>query len=651
MPTSEDISGLVIGLILYQTLQYVCRHAVQSLLPARYDNVRRRAQSCPDYFVFPIGILLTAASTPICLTAFAFTDASADRLGLARSMAPMEKVCLGSRAVLWMSELPLLSHSLTYVVHHILSISSLAVVLAQGLPLRPLYLIYAGLITELCSDTTAIMKFHGWNHTNSTLFASVASINAIAMLLLRALPAVVFIPFYLLPTWSNPTLAYMAAVAFYVGWLLWLAFKQLVTLGHVRFVLARPAQIWFCESVRISIFSVFFGLAVVLAQTTTAITYCWGRNAPIGTPESRDIAIIGLGAVVAGFSGAQLANGWILAVAEKKSEGTGTKPTEAVMAQAPRQVSARPDSKIGLAEASDQSSEYASFNGRMNAGTNGSKRQITIWSCLSGISVQGGVLFSAFWVLLSHKFTIFVDTSLLLASMGLSLPLGEAVGRVGCYFGGCCGSISNKDGRRLHPALQILCASLNFLVFLCLVAALVEGSVNVRTAGVMAVLANAATRLVINPLRSDARGRTEAITNSLAFLQLLISMSLFFKLEFEAGKDAWACVALVIRLTGATFFSIWFARQAWVKVVPQLLTIWRDMTMRWPWLSQPVSFVYAFSSCVIALTFMNDTMAPTGVGEVKGTGFSHAGEFLTGPWFLFCALVSGTMPVLLMSTW
>lgn len=78
-----------------------------------------------------------------------------------------------------------------------------------------------------------------------------------------------------------------------------------------------------------------------------------------------------------------------------------------------------------------------------------------------GLSFFGGLLFAFFYLLISssrHSFSFLQVMDLLLPS----LSLGQSIGRIGCYFAGCCaGSIE-------FMPIQLLSSLCHFVIFLLL---------------------------------------------------------------------------------------------------------------------------------------------------------------------------------------
>ena len=260
---------LLIALAAYHPIQTLMQAILHRVNPGLYATLAadRRAKLDP-YFVFYAGILITTLGTPICLEAYRSTPAATDVFGADRHVTPAGQICLGSRAVLWVSELPLLAYSPEYLLHHVLSLSALVAVLARGAVLRPLYLIYAGLVTELLSDTVAILRHHGHTTKTSRPFARLVAANAVAVLLLRVVPGLYVM--YLLS--ADAHLAWAAPVTFYTGYMLYCSWRQLSGLGYLSSSPKRPINLHI-GSLIIPLFSILFGTAMAAAQISTAVIY------------------------------------------------------------------------------------------------------------------------------------------------------------------------------------------------------------------------------------------------------------------------------------------------------------------------------------------------------------------------------------------
>ncbi|KZL74388.1 hypothetical protein CI238_04400 [Colletotrichum incanum] len=230
-----DCAPIVVGLAVYQLLNQCLHRAVKRFNPDFYAKLELdRYNKLAPYFVFPLGILLTLFTTPICLIAYDETPSATDTFGLDRPITTNGKICLSSRTVLWISEMPLLRYSSEYVAHHLLSLGSLALVMVAKSPRRPIYLIYAGLVTELFSDAVALLRFHGRNATNSSTFRRAMLANVLSMISLRIMPVIAYT--VVMPETRG---YYACGIAFYCLYLARLTFLQLGTLGYHEMKLGR----------------------------------------------------------------------------------------------------------------------------------------------------------------------------------------------------------------------------------------------------------------------------------------------------------------------------------------------------------------------------------------------------------------------------
>ncbi|KAE9569709.1 hypothetical protein CGCF415_v005403 [Colletotrichum fructicola] len=226
----SDLTCILMGLAGYQFLNRLSHYVVKHCSPSFYAALEKdRSSKLAPYFVFPLGILLTLVSTPICLHAYSNTPQDTDTFGVQRPFTTTGKICLASRGILWVSELPLLAYSPEYVTHHVLSLASLLLVLVRSMPRRPIYLIYAGLITELFSDNVALLRLHGRHAGSSLTFRRAMLANVVGMVLLRILPIVFFTA-----GMKKTSPDYMGGIVMYCVYLLRLSFLQLKILGLIK---------------------------------------------------------------------------------------------------------------------------------------------------------------------------------------------------------------------------------------------------------------------------------------------------------------------------------------------------------------------------------------------------------------------------------
>lgn len=168
-----------------------------------------------------------------------------------------------------------------------------------------------------------------------------------------------------------------------------------------------------------------------------------------------------------------------------------------------------------------------------------------IWE--GGLVFHGGLLFAVpvGWVLIRRYRLSFWGLFDLLAP---SLAIGQALGRIGCFYAGCCYGLPTQlpwavtfndprslalQGAPLHPT-QLYAAAANFLIFFVLV----FFRKHTRFSGQLACIylfLHAAFRLVIEQFRGDPRlllfDWTISLTQLLSALILLFTVFLYFYLR------------------------------------------------------------------------------------------------------------------------
>ena len=646
MLTPEDAVYTIAGLVTYQILRATAKRTTKLLAPSFYSTLK---QSDPSkfkaYFVFPVGFFLTVATTPVCISAFSSTDPDIDRSGSGstRSLSVQERICLGSRGVLWISELPLLSYSTDYVVHHVLSLASLGLVVYKQLPLRPLYLIYAGLVTELCSDTTALLRFHGLDHKSSRVYAFAGLANALAMIILRAVPAIVFTAPYMVPYSTVQERCYMAGILFYCGWLMRLSLKQLSALGQVEVMWSKPPRLRLGGWFDVSIFSLLLGVSMALFQVMTAVLYSSTQDAALSENEMEGMAITSAGAAVTGLAGAYIWNWWVMSASPRTIEHTGNANGSA---RCKSDANGSLENSVGVTTRNynyflDKSSDKKD---------DGCTSPVQTSRFIKGISIQGAMLSSVAWVMLNPFLPASVDKHRLIACMAVGLPLGEALGRIGCYIAGCCGSECQSNDKGSKPVVPLMAAGSNGVVFVILVVLIQAEVWDIYRAGIIGAMSNASIRLAMNLLRGDSRGHAMAVMNGFAYCQVAASGALLIlrRIQSRSGlllSFAEAALFAVLLLLWARLFV-----NFWLAVLPLVMGTFNSLVVRAPWLRRPVIYVFGFSAYVFATVFFSDSENVAGGerAQLPDSGYGSPFGVVGHQVFLASICVTAISPVLLL---
>ncbi|MCJ1355722.1 MAG: hypothetical protein MMC33_005714 [Icmadophila ericetorum] len=494
---SETGSLSVPTLLTYFTGYYLVEQAAQKILPRFNPEFYARlalAGQSRRYFAFVMGILITLVSTPLCLQAWSDSSNANDIPNHPQASSFASQTCIALRSVLWVSELNRLDFSSAYVVHHLSSLGYLVYHLQARVPLRALYAIYASLITELVSDLACIMTLHGLKPGTSPWTYRVKATNAVLLILLRLPPVVYAISTVKQYSYSDPIFWTCAtSLLIYTLFLVRCFTTQASQLKMFQLDLVKPAYITLVQRYRTPLYSIFFSTASLLTAFSTVLIYAFTSDHRLASKEYSDVYLqIGFTGFMA-LLGARLPS--VL------YEGG----LEAVLS---RKLFAR-----------------------------------------SGYWLQSAMLFAIVSIVLFPILPNNKDRTRLLSSLALVSPLGEALGRVGCHFAGCCGCIKSTKGSVIP--VQSLTATLNSSAVIVLLFLLYTQCLTLSTAASFSIFFQAAVRLLLSPLRNDCTASkldrspkttltnyTQKFINTAAALQLVsaIVTIIFLNINMSIGE-------------------------------------------------------------------------------------------------------------------
>ncbi|KAJ2970089.1 hypothetical protein NQ176_g8349 [Zarea fungicola] len=342
---------------------------------------------------------------------------------------------------------------------------------------------------------------------------------------------------------------------------------------------------------------------MVTAKLSTALLYEVSREEPLPQREMISLAAIGFGTVIFGLLGAKLMN------------SPFSLPSNRV---------------LGLRKNSDTLSLAASR-------TQGVRRRF--FSGFNGISIQGAILFSVMWLFASSLLGLQVNNRVLFGAAGVSLALGEAIGRIGCYFAGCCGS----ERWERFPNIQLLSATLNILIYVTKILDLANNDTSsIFEVGVGAVLANGVVRLVLNPFRSDAAERILSPSSMFATTQVMFSSAMLMLEHTAAGTDPTAAMLTSIGLVSRNMLICRIAIFLWALIASQLQN-WSSMR-----LMRSENAVYAFSVMILVLVVKGDASDPVAPEKYPSLGQERL-LVITNPAFWCSVAVTAALPVILLN--
>lgn len=256
---------VLLGLTLYYVVEGVLKITCRRFLPDLYKKLKSDYLVLP-FFGFAMGWLITLISSPICLYAFV-TENSETSLKPSLS----GQICVASRSILWVSELNRLDYISVFVKHHLGSLAHLTSHMYYHVPLTPLYLIYASLVTELLSTAASICSILGYKPTTSLHLKRIQQANTIAVPLLRT-PPVFYTAYTVIPLLTG--LPHALSIFFLAGYA-W-SFLRTKPRDFKRLGMIPDLSKWRNKIGRLSLFGIFASVAYLMliisvsTKTTTS---------------------------------------------------------------------------------------------------------------------------------------------------------------------------------------------------------------------------------------------------------------------------------------------------------------------------------------------------------------------------------------------
>ena len=439
--------AMVLYLTTYFVVERLIKKTFQHLHPEIYDKLYRDRKDL-QYFAFMMGILITLFSVPACYKALRNSSDANDVLGNPHSSVAGQ-VCMASRGVLWASEFNRLDHSSKYISHHLASLGYLVYHLQAGLPLRIIYAFYASLITELFSDTACLVTLHGLKPESSKLAYRVQAANWFLLVLIRLPPSVYAATFLLMHGITDPVFWVNAACLFiYTRFNMNIIINVAKRLEIVKFVDTQPAFLRVVQRFNVSLYGFFFSIASFIGAALMSELYIQNSPTKLHSNEvsrlNLQLLVTGLAAFVGARVPSVLSHHGVKAVFSQKTFST------------------------------------------------------------RGLWIQGAILAAVLSVAISPL----VDRYRLFLCLVMVLPAGEAIGRVGCYFAGCCG---DHTARRI--SIQLLSVIFNAAAGISVLILHTFAYITQEIAAILALASNALIRVMLRP-------------NAFAMAQLMAAMAM-----------------------------------------------------------------------------------------------------------------------------
>lgn len=444
--------ALLSGILIYNATNLLLKAYISRFHPAFFQYLStNRSHRLEPYIAFIMGWLITLFSAPICAAAALKADPQAYVFNASIRPSLLEQICVGSRVVLWIGETPRLEFSSLYTAHHGFSLAAFLGIIHIQAPRQQIYVLYAALATELASTLIAALKIHGWTVKTSRFVKQATYLNVLLLVVVR-IPSTLWCVWMisLSGTTDMRVVANVGPLGIYTVYLVYCAQRQAQGLGIWKVEWRAPARVVLFGTYSVSIYALFVGLAWVAYTLSIMWLLSMATDRVLSREEALQITVLTAKIGVAGLIGA---SGLPLVLGAKKLP-RGKRPT-----------------------------------------------------CASrGLWFQAGELSIGLALLLS-SFGDAQKTHLFLCSTGVTLPLGEAIGRLGCFYGGCCDGRVAKDKRgedaKLVGSLPLLSTTINFAAYTGLVALLTCRELSIEEAALLALAANGMTRLLTDSLRRD----------------------------------------------------------------------------------------------------------------------------------------------------
>jgi hypothetical protein len=444
-----SLPSILVYLASYFVIERIIKKTFRYFFPVLFEQLLRERKDAQT-FAFFMGILITAVSTPVCYKALKDSNDSNDVLGKP-NLSTAGQICVASRSVLWASELNRLDHSNGYIVHHLSSLGYLVYHLQFKFPLRIIYAFNASLLTELFSDLACLLTVFGFKACNSALAYRIQVTNTFLLVILRIPPIIYAASFLPMNSMSDPVFWVNAAcLLIYARFVVNTILAASIRLRIFEVVSKRPAYVRVAQSVNIPIYGAFFSLASFVTAVLSGAIYSRSTRSTSNSADSTRLNIQLLLTGFAAFIGARLP--YVLG----------------------------------------QHGASAIFSSKLLSRSD-------LW-------LQGGTSAAALSIVASPL----TERSQLLFSFCLALPIGEAIGRIGCYYAGCCGG---HGGQLRRIPVQLKSAFLNVVAGTAVLLLHIFTDMQLEKAAMFLLAANAIIRIILRP-------------NAFAVAQLIFAMAM-----------------------------------------------------------------------------------------------------------------------------
>ncbi|RSM20065.1 hypothetical protein CDV31_001144 [Fusarium ambrosium] len=527
-------------------------------------------------------------SLPACVQAVHTTP-----WGVDQPLSTSGQVCVVSQLVVWSNELPVTRlFSPELFVHHLMCLGATSNILLSPSvhQIKPLYIYFASLVGDIGPGSVMILKTIGYHPHTSRLMFCVSLASTSILIFCRVGCAFYTVTHVLTDPLNVADWVWVLAVMLFGFYSLYSAFRNLKWLGVIRVHPVQYRVTYFCRFM-VPVAHTMLGVACGITLLSTLFLYGLYLDRPLRASEIGLISINGLVAAAIGLTGAIIA-GITLPYGSSRSNPWG--------------------------------SQYLQF----------------------------GILLAGLWAYRITKLTDLVDRDTILSSLGVNLPLFQAIARV-AHFYSAKDAVAASD-EKLHldeaPAkrhLQMMCE--NITIFVVSLALLASNILTISEAGRLAVAACAVNQLRvcsnIVPLSCEAPHRIARILFSIARIAMdHFAVAFLVAARHIRSEASWSDVASNYLLLGGTVAASLASKSAVTIRKPCEVVTKVRKTRKW----NPAIFIFVFMCMLQAMLVKKYLFFEAGGREIS-TGFKNFRAILSDLITWAGVLHLSSLPVVVLS--
>jgi len=377
------------GLALWALMRLILEAFVKAVNPEFFEDLKLDIRKKYDlYFGMCLGTMVKVVAMTSCTLSVFTTSADADIIGFSRPLNTAEQWCWGTRAIIYIQELPHVASIPELIIHHLLGVAGMIAIMVFNIPRRQLYLMWGTLVSEFVGNSRLFLKFHGKLTPRMFWWFSLAMVVTIVGF--RVTGCLVALTWVLRGGTSGVALfVNVGAITIYLCYMFMMTWRELDRAKIVAIDKSHSTQLIIADKWRVNLYGLVIGLAFMWTELSALLIYEADGERLKTQAELHDLAWAALQAVMAGLLGAYVATPMARLASPKRG---------------PRKKRGGP----------------------------------RLW-------LQGGCLSAAAILSFSPTIADSIDKMAFLACMGVSFPLLSAMRYLGCHYTGIGPSATKRQ--------------------------------------------------------------------------------------------------------------------------------------------------------------------------------------------------------------